>query len=116
MTLTPENAESQDTVGVPEIGLHVNLTATHLQGKLRFADLRRWLYLNNVSLTELGGHMGGISRAAVCKALKQDRIKVDHHKAIMKAYPAFPVELLPEPRDVPPGPRPKGLELQQATA
>ena len=54
--------------------------------------------------------MGGISGSAAQQALKGQRMPIRHHAAVTEAYPDLPLELLPDPRDVPFGPRPKGLQ------
>jgi len=88
---------------------HPNQTASQSQGNIRIADMRRWMYLNNVTFVDFG-RVCGITATAAQIALGKNRMPVRHHKAITEAYPDLPVELLPEPRDVPAGPRPKGLE------
>ena len=97
-----------------EIVYDGNLTDNQPQANLRMADLRRWMYLHNVTFIEMGRHMGGITRTAVHLALRKARIPVRHHKALRAAYPDLPVELLPVPMDLPPGPKPAGLEFQEA--
>ena len=94
---------------------HANETVKQIQqGNIRAADLRRWMYLNNVTFKDLGRIMGGISREAAIMSLRGERMPVRHHRAITKAYPDLPVQFLPEPRDIPMGPRPKGLKSQEA--
>jgi hypothetical protein len=75
--------------------------------KVRFADLRRWLYLNNITVADLS-RVCGISKPGIRVALMKDRMPVRHHEAITAAWPDLPVELLPAPLDIPTGPRPPG--------
>ncbi len=89
----------------------------------RQAKLFEWINDNEVTFTAMGKHMTGVTGRpvtgnAVKKALMQERMPVKNHKALRDAYPNLPVELLPEPRNVPTGPRPKiprspALEQQQ---
>jgi hypothetical protein len=98
-----------------ESPLHHKQIESQLQGNTRVADLRRWMYLNNVTFVEVG-RVCGITAIAAGMSLRGERMPVRHHKAITEAWPELPVELLPEPRDVPSGPKPKGLEFHHATA
>jgi len=96
-----------------ETASHPNQTTYKPQANVRAADLRRWMYLNNITFVDLG-RVCGITASAAQIALGKSRMPVRHYKAITEAYPELPVEFLPEQRDVPSGPRPKGLAPQGA--
>lgn len=79
------------------------------------ADLRRWMYLHNVTFVDIG-RVCGVTASAMQISVGKNRMPVRHHQAILVAWPDLPVELLPEPRDVLTGPKPKGLEIQEVAA
>lgn len=74
-------------------------------GKRQLA-LRHWMYQNNITWGDFGRQLG-ISAVGALHSLGGERFPVRHYNALVKAYPDIPRELLPEPRDVPPGPRPR---------
>ena len=90
-------------------------TVKQRQVNMRIMSLRRWMYLKNITFAAIGRVCGISSRAAVL-SLQNERMPVRHYQAITDAWPDFPVDLLPVARDVPTGPKPKGLELHEETA
>jgi hypothetical protein len=74
------------------------------------------MYLHNVTFVEMGRHMGGISGSGAQMSLKRERMPLRHYNALTQAFPDLPIALLPEPRDVPSGPRPNGLPLSEVGA
>ncbi|MGV7004662.1 hypothetical protein [Desulfovibrio sp. QI0442] len=48
----------------------------------------------------------GIRLSTLSKHLDNPTIPVDHHRILRERF-GIPAELLPEPKDLPPGPRPK---------
>jgi len=89
-------------------GENHNQTTNRQQANIRFADLRRWMYMNNVTFVAIG-RACGVSMAAMQKSLGNERMPVRHHAAITAAWPDMPLELLPVPMDIPSGPRPRNL-------
>ena len=98
-----------------ENGVNSNQTGTQSQGNIHIAELRRWMYLNNITYRALA-RVCGVTPHAVMASVRGDRMPVRHYRAITEAYPDLPVKYLPEPRNVPSGPRPKCLDLQEAGA
>lgn len=84
-----------------------NLTPTDAQEADRICELRVWMVRNEVSFVDMGKNMGGVTGNAALKALKKARMPVDNHKLLRDAYPHLPLALLPQPLDVPPGPKPR---------
>lgn len=81
----------------------------------RIRLLRMWMVGKGVTWVAMGQHMTGVKGEpvtgnAVQQALRQSRMPVKNHEALLAAYPDLPLELLPTPLDVPTGPRPKMAE------
>ena len=70
----------------------------------RHTALRLWLMISRNTITALAARIG-ISQGALSWGLKKDTMPVDSHKILVEA--GVPVELLPRPEDVRPGPKPK---------
>ncbi|MDR0477015.1 MAG: hypothetical protein LBH14_03630 [Desulfobulbaceae bacterium] len=85
-----------------------NKTAIKLQGNSRVDDLRCWMYLHNVKVGDFS-RACGVSDTSINVFIRKSRMPVRHHRAICEAFPDLPIELLPEPIDIPTGPKPKGL-------
>ena len=68
--------------------------------------LRVWLYERGQTWRTLGDIMG-ITPEGAAKMMSRPRMPVARFNQLTAAMPALPRELLPEPRDVPPGPKPK---------
>lgn len=69
--------------------------------------LRLWMYERNITWGAFGKVMGNMTTQGAKQSLSRERMPVRHFDALVEAYPELPRELLPEPRDVLPGPKPK---------
>ena len=78
--------------------------------KSRQASLRLWMYERNITWGDFGKVMGSITPQGACQSLGRERISLRHYNSLVSSYPDIPRELLPEPRDVPYGPRPKLMQ------
>jgi len=85
------------------------ITNSQTQGAIPLPDDRRqalkiWLFANGLSVSALA-RMLGITPGALQQSLGRDRMPVRNHQVLVGA--GIPVHLLPHPKDVRPGPRPK---------
>lgn len=75
-----------------------------LTSQERLLQLKVWKILNKVTWVEMGKHMTAlkgdrVTGNAVQKALEGERMPVENHKALLKAYPHLPPKLLPRPEN-----------------
>lgn len=77
----------------------------------RRQELRIWLYRNRLTIRELAQTLG-VAEGYIGNLFGRDTMPTRHHVKLLESFPSLPVELLPRPADVPPGPRPKGLEAE----
>lgn len=73
--------------------------------------LRLWMIAHKITFVELGKHLG-LTSCGVSQAVSNDRIGVEHHKALVEY--GLPPELLPRAEDVSRGPKPKAAQTAQA--
>lgn len=97
--------------------LDSNRTPTDAQATERVRELRVWMLRNGVTFPAMGQHMRGVTGrpvtgSAVQKAIKNSRMPVDNHKALVDAYPGLPTDLLPLPENRKSGPPPKNSTAQ----
>ena len=76
----------------------INLIASRNQG------LREWLIGKQYTLKMLAD-AAGITAAGLIICLNKSTMPVERHRRIMEAF-SVPSNLLPEPRDLRPGPKP----------
>lgn len=70
----------------------------------RFARAKEWMAEHDVTYRALGEKIGvGISRAR--DLLTRNTIPTARHAQLVEL--GFPADILPEPMDLPPGPKPK---------
>lgn len=73
--------------------------------KQRRQGLHIWLIQNELTFTALAECIG-IRLPTLDAHLKNPTIPVEHHRKLVETF-NVPPELLPEPRDLRPGPKPK---------
>lgn len=79
----------------------------------RLLNLRLWKVAHGVSWVDMGRAMG-IGGSAAQLSLQRSRMPVDHHAALLAAYPHLPESLLPVPEDVSPGRKPRETKTSAA--
>ena len=84
---------------------------------VRYQNLRAWMDKYDITFRAIGEHLG-LTEGAVRSYLKRTCMPVRYHEKLLPL--GFPVDLLPEARDVPRGPKPKqarfpGLEAATTT-
>lgn len=80
------------------------MQGTPLPRMERLRKLRVWRAEYGVTWVEMGRHMTAlkgepVTGSAVQKSLEGERMPVDNHAALLRAYPHLPAELLPRPED-----------------
>lgn len=87
------------------IALNSNKTSGPSQVELRIMDLRIWMIQNNITFVQMGKDLGGVTSSCVWQLLKRERISTARHRDFLNI--GVPERLLPPPRDVSRGPKPK---------
>lgn len=70
----------------------------------RTERLRRWMSEHNITDRSLAEVLG-LTRARITSMLNQETIPSQHHSTFLQL--GFPADILPQPFDKKPGPRPK---------
>ena len=84
-------------------------TTNSVKNASRQQALREWMTENEHTFQAYSEALG-ISRWGVVRLLKQERMPVRRFKQLVSAFPEIPHELLPKPKNVMTGPKPKYMQ------